>query len=117
MDLYESLSHTRWECKYHVIFVPKRRRKVLYERVRKHLGEVFKQLAEQKESKVLEGHLMPDHVHAAVDTTEVCSVAGSGIHQGKERHSSGAGLWRNEEEFHGPAFLGAWISGVNGREE
>ena len=63
MDLYESLSHTRWECKYHVVFVPKRRRKVLYERVRKHLGEVFKQLAEQKESQVLEGHLMPDHVH------------------------------------------------------
>jgi len=63
MDLMESLSHTKWECKYHVIFVPKRRRKVIYEQVRKHLGEIFKTLAEQKESKVLEGHLMPDHVH------------------------------------------------------
>ena len=63
MDLMESLSHTKWECKYHVIFVPKRRRKVIYEKVRKHLGEMFKTLAEQKDSKVLEGHLMPDHVH------------------------------------------------------
>ena len=63
MDLMESLSHTKWECKYHVIFVPKRRRKVIYEKVRKHLGEMFKTLAKQKESEVLEGHLMPDHVH------------------------------------------------------
>jgi putative transposase len=47
MDLMESLSHTKWECKYHVIFVPKRRRKVIYEKVRKHLGEMFKTLAKQ----------------------------------------------------------------------
>ncbi|WLT30414.1 IS200/IS605 family transposase [Geothrix sp. PMB-07] len=63
MDLFESLSHTRWECKYHVVFVPKRRRKVMYGRVRERLGEVFRQLAGQKESKVLEGHLLADHVH------------------------------------------------------
>jgi len=63
MDQLESLSHTIWECKYHVAFIPKCRRKVLYEGLRQHLGEVFKRLAEQKESRVLEGHLMPDHVH------------------------------------------------------
>lgn len=63
MDLLESLSHTRWECKYHVVFVPKRRRKVIYARLRKYLGEVLKQLAKQKESEILEGHLLPDHVH------------------------------------------------------
>ena len=63
MDKYESLSHTKWECKYHVVFIPKYRRKVLYGNLRRHLGEVFRELARQKESKVEEGHLMPDHVH------------------------------------------------------
>lgn len=63
MDTYRSLSHTRWECKYHVVFIPKYRRKALYGRLRKHLGEVFRELAARKESEVEEGHLMPDHVH------------------------------------------------------
>jgi len=63
MDQLESLSHSVWECKYHVAFIPKCRRKVLYESLRQHLVEVFKRLAEQKECRVLEGHLMPDHVH------------------------------------------------------
>ena len=63
MDQLESLSHSVWECKYHVVFIPKCRRRVLYEGLRQHLGEVFRRLAEQKESRVLEGHLMPDHVH------------------------------------------------------
>ena len=63
MDSSESLSHSRWECKYHVVFIPKCRRKALYAELRRHLGEVFRRLAEQKESRVLEGHLMPDHVH------------------------------------------------------
>ena len=63
MDKYESLSHTKWECKYHVVFIPKYRRKVLYGNLRRHLGEVFRELARQKESKIEEGHLMPDHVH------------------------------------------------------
>ncbi|KLD74972.1 transposase [Xanthomonas hyacinthi DSM 19077] len=63
MDEFESLSHTRWEYLYHVVFIPKCRRKTLYVGLRKHLGEVFRRLAEQKESRVEEGHLMPDHVH------------------------------------------------------
>ena len=63
MDDLESLSHTKWECKYHVVFIPKCRRKVLYEKLRPHLGEVFRRLAEQKESRVEAGHLMIDHVH------------------------------------------------------
>ena len=57
MDEYESLSHTRWECKYHVVFIPKYRRKTLYGELRRHLGEVFRKLAVQKESKIEEGHL------------------------------------------------------------
>jgi putative transposase len=63
MDKFESLSHTAWECKYHIVFIPKCRRKVLYGQLRVHLGEVFRKLAAQKESRVEEGHLMPDHVH------------------------------------------------------
>ena len=63
MDDYESLSHTTWTCKYHVVFIPKCRRKALYVELRRHMGEVFRKLALQKESKIEEGHLMPDHVH------------------------------------------------------
>ena len=63
MDESESLSQSRWECKYHVVFIPKCRRRTLYEQLRRHLGEVFRKLAEHKESQILEGHLMPDHVH------------------------------------------------------
>jgi len=66
MDEYESLSHTKWECKYHIIFIPKYRRKALYGQFRRHLGEVIRKLAEQKESRVEEGHLMPDHVHMMI---------------------------------------------------
>ena len=66
MDEYESLSHTKWDCKYHVIFIPKCRRKKLYGELRKHLGEVLRKLAAQKESWIEEGHLMPDHVHMLI---------------------------------------------------
>jgi putative transposase len=66
MDEPESLSHSKWECKCHVIFIPKCRRKTLYEQLRRHLGEVFRKLAEQKESRILEGHLMSDHVHMLI---------------------------------------------------
>jgi len=66
MDDYGSLSHSKWECKYHVVFIPKYRRKTLYGELRQHLGEVFRKLAMQKESRVEEGHLMPDHVHMMI---------------------------------------------------
>ena len=66
MDESESLGHSKWECKYHVVFIPKCRRRSLYEQLRRHLGEVFRNLADQKESRILEGHLMPDHVHMLI---------------------------------------------------
>ena len=66
MDGLESLSHSKWECKYHVVFIPKRRRKTLYGALRKHLGEVFHRLAGQKESRIEAGHLLPDHVHMLI---------------------------------------------------
>ena len=66
MDEYESLSHTKGECKYHVVFIPKCRRKTLFGQLRQHLGEVFHRLAAQKESRIEEGHLQPDHVHMLI---------------------------------------------------
>ena len=66
MDDYQSLSHTKWDCKYHVVFIPKCRRKTLYVELRRYLGDVFRRLAEQKESRIEEGHLMPDHVHMMI---------------------------------------------------
>ena len=66
MDEYASLSHTKWDCKYHIVFIPKCRRKVLYKTLRQHLGEVFRDLAQQRECKIEEGHLMPDHVHIPI---------------------------------------------------
>ena len=66
MDEFESLSHSRWECKYHVVFIPKGRRKALFGQMRPYLGEVLRRLAAQKESRIEEGHLMPDHVHMMI---------------------------------------------------
>jgi putative transposase len=75
MNDYESLKHTRWECKYHVIFIPKWRKKQIYGHLRKDLGTVLRELARHKESEVLEGHLMPDHVHMLVSIPPKFSVA------------------------------------------
>ena len=66
MDSYGSLCHTKWECKYHVVFIPKCRKKRLYGQLREHLGDVFRDLATRKESRIEEGHLMPDHVHMMI---------------------------------------------------
>ena len=60
---YKSLSHTRWDCKYYVVFIPKRRQKLIFGAIRKHLCEVFHQLVNQKGVVIEEGHLMKDHVH------------------------------------------------------
>ena len=75
MDDYETLNHTTWDCKYHVVFIPKYRRKVLYQELRKALTEVFRQLAAQKESKVEEGHLLSDHVHMLLSIPPKYSVS------------------------------------------
>jgi putative transposase len=75
MEGIGSLSHTRWKCKYHVVFIPKCRRKVLYQELRRHLGEVFRSLASQRESRVEEGHLLVDHVYMLLSIPPKYSVA------------------------------------------
>ena len=75
MKEYQSLSHTRWDCKYHVVFIPKRRKKTIFGVLRKHLGDVFRELARHKESEVVEGHLRPDHVHMCLSIPPKYAVA------------------------------------------
>jgi len=119
MQTYESLKHTTWECKYHVVFIPKCRRKVLYAQLRRELGSVFRDLAEQKECKVEEGHLMPDHVHMLLSVPpkySVSSVLGfikgkSAIHiarvyAGRRRNYVGQHFWAR----------GYWVSTVGKNE-
>ena len=101
-----SLNHTVWECKYHIVWIPKYRKKVLYGQIRKHLGDVFRGLARQKESKVVEGHLMLDHVHMLISVPPkyaVAQVVGfikgkSAIHiartfMGRDRNFTGQHFW------------------------
>ena len=75
MEMQESLKHTVWDCKYHVVWIPKYRRKVVYKDLRRELGEVFRELAKQKESTVEEGHLQADHLHMLISIPPKYSVA------------------------------------------
>ena len=75
MKEYQSLSHTKWDCKYHVVYIPKRRRKLLYGRLRRELVAIFRELAGQKGCQIVEGHLMRDHVHMCISIPPKYSVA------------------------------------------
>ncbi len=101
-----SLSHTRWECKYHVVWIPKYRRKKLFEELRKKLGPVLRELAQHKESEILEGRMLLDHVHLLIAIPPqyaVSQVVGyvkgkSAIHiarayLGRERNFAGQHFW------------------------
>ena len=74
-NAYETLNHTKWECKYHVVVIPKRRRKTLYGELRRYLGDLFRTLAQHRESQVVEGRLMADHVHMLLSIPPKYSVA------------------------------------------
>ena len=105
-ELYQSLSHSKWDCTYHVVFVPKYRRKTMFGGIREFLGPVFHELARQKECRIVEGHLMPDHVHMCIEIPPKYSVASvigflkgkSAIaiarkFKGKHRNFSGESFW------------------------
>ena len=74
-NLYQSLSHTKWECKYHIVWIPKKRRKVFYGKIRQAIGTVLHELARQKECQIIEGHAMPDHIHVLASIPPKHSVA------------------------------------------
>jgi putative transposase len=119
LKVYETLRHTTWECKYHVVFIPKCRRKALYGEIRDELGRVFRELAEQRESEIEEGHLMKDHVHMLISVPPKYSVAQvmgyikgkSAIHiarvyAGRRRNFVGQHFWAR----------GYWVSTVGKNE-
>jgi putative transposase len=119
MDKYESLNHSKWECKYHVVFIPKCRRKTLYVQLRQHLGEVFRSLAAQKESRVEEGHLMIDHVHMLLSIPPKYAVAQVvGFMKGKSAIHLARVYGERRRNFVGQSFWarGYFVSTV-GRDE
>src|SRR6266536_2321612 len=119
MDDYHSLNHTKWECKYHVVFIPKCRRKILYGGLRRELGSVFRTLTEQKESRVEEGHLMPDHVHMMLSIPPKYAVAQVvGYIKGKSAMHIARTFMERKRNFVGQHFWarGYFVSTV-GRDE
>ena len=103
---YKSLAHTRWDCKYHIVFIPKKRRRVIYGNLRKFLGEVFHELAKRKECKIVEGHLMRDHVHICISIPPKlavshvvgylkgkCAIEIAKNFKGKQRNFNGEQFW------------------------
>ena len=105
-DTYQALSHSRWDCSYHIVFVPKRRRKTLYGAIRKDLGPLLHELARQKECTIVEGHIMPDHIHMLMRIPPKHAVAqivgfmkGKAAiaiarkYSGKERNYTGEHFW------------------------
>ena len=106
---YQSLCHTKWNCKYHVVFIPKRRKKKIYGGVRKHLGEMFHELAKQKESKIEVGHLRRDHVHMCISIPPKYAVSNVvGFIKGKSAISIARNIMGKKRNFTGENF---WARG------
>ena len=108
-EIYQSLSHSKWDCEYHVVFVPKPRRKAIFGQIRKQVGAIFHALARQKECQILEGHLMPDHAYMCIAIPPKhpsASVIGS--LKREERHCRRSPE-RKGEKLHGRTFLGTWL--------
>jgi putative transposase len=119
MQSYETLKHTKWECKYHIVFIPKCRRKVLYGQIRRELGRVIRELAGQKECQVEEGHLMADHVHMMISIPPKYAVAQvMGYIKGKMAIHIARVYAGRRRSFVGQQFWarGYWVSTV-GRDE
>ena len=102
---YQSLSHSKWNCKYHVVFIPKMRRKKVFGQIRKQLGPVFHELARQKECRVLEGLLMADHVHMCIEIPPKFPVASIiGFMKGKSAIAIARQFGGKERNFTGEHF-------------
>ena len=75
MKEWQSSAHVKWECKYHIVIVPKYRKKVMYGRTRKEIGKIVRQLCRQKDVELVEGHAMPDHIHLVLSFPPKHSIA------------------------------------------
>ena len=119
MQTYETLKHTTWECKYHIVFIPKCRRKTLYGQIRRELGLVFRELARQRESEIIEGHLVIDHVHMLISIPPKYSVAQvMGFMKGKSAIHIARVYAGRRRSFVGQHFWarGYWVSTI-GKDE
>ena len=119
MQTYETQKHTKWECKYHIVFIPKCRKKVLYGQIKRELGNVIRELAGQKECRIEEGHLMVDHVHMMISIPPKYSVAQvMGYIKGKTAIHIARVYAGRRRSFVGQQFWarGYWVSTV-GRDE
>ena len=120
MDNVQSLSHTKWECKYHHTWIPKYRRKELYGDIRKNLGEVFRELARRKECEILEGHLMSDHAHMLISIPPKYAVSQVvGFIKGKSAIHIAREFFGRRKSFTGQEFWarGYHVSTVGRNEE
>jgi len=119
MDDLESLSHSKWECKYHIVFIPKCRRQAIYKQLRPHLGELFRKLALRKECRIEEGHLMADPVHRLISIPPKYAVSEvMGYIKGKSAIHLARTYGERKRNFVGQSFWarGCFVSTV-GRDE
>jgi putative transposase len=118
---YKSLSHTRWDCKYHIVLIPKKRRKIIFGTLRKHLGEIFHELAQQKGVVIEEGgHLMKDHVHMCLSIPPKLAVSNVvGYLKGKSAISIARNFKGKHKNFAGDGFWarGYFVSTIGHDEE
>ena len=115
MREYQSLSHTKWNCKYHIVFIPKRRKKVIFGKLRKHLGQLFQELAKQKGCKIEEGHLMPDHVHMCISIPPKYAVSNVvGFIKGKSCHFHSKTIYGENQKLYRRKFLGPRLFCIDG---
>jgi len=117
--IQQSLKHTVWECKYHIVWIPKYRKKKLYKELRQYLGDIIKDLASQKECKIEEGHLMSDHVHILISIPPKYAVSQVvGFIKGKSAISIARTYLGRRKNFTGQHF---WARGYHvstvGRDE
>ena len=117
---FESLSHSKWDCKYHLVFVPKYRKKVLYGKIRQYLGPLFHELAGYRQCKILEGHMVQDHVHMLIKIPPKYSVAEIvGYIKGKSAIAVARQFGGRKRNFNGERFWarGYAVSTVGFEEE
>ena len=118
-SIQQKSSHSAWECKYHVVWIPKYRKKVLYKELRQFLGEILRNLAKQKECEIIEGHLMSDHIHMLISIPPKYSVAQVvGYIKGKSAIAIARTYMGRKKNFSGQSF---WARGYHvstvGRDE
>jgi putative transposase len=120
MPDYKSLTHTRWDCKYHVVFIPKKRQKAIYGQLRKVLGETLHELANRKGAEILEGHMMRDCIHMCISITPKYSVSHIvGYIKGKSAITIARNFRGRQRNFNGEHFWarGYFVSTVGLDEE